>query len=77
MKSTVDREVHSIEGLFTCKKWDHTRHFIWCGGPADREAVTKSDHYGFTFLKIECGVGRGGTRYHGAPDRGRTAGSQR
>jgi hypothetical protein len=67
MKSTVDLEVYSIdeEGVFTCEKRDHPRDFVWCGGPADREAVTKSCYQGLVFHKINSGVGRRETRCHG------------
>src|ERR1700740_2810575 len=67
METTIDRKVHSVdkEGVLTCEKRNHTRDFIWCGTPADREAVTKSCHHCFTFLKFNSGVSGGETRCHG------------
>jgi hypothetical protein len=51
METTVDRQNHSVDkdGVLTCEKCNHTRDFIGCGGPADREAVKKSRHHCFTF----------------------------
>jgi hypothetical protein len=47
METTVDRKVDSIdkESVLTCEKRNHTRDFIWCGTPVEREAVTKSRHH--------------------------------
>ena len=44
METTVYRQVHTIdkEGVLTCEKRNDACDFIRCGGPADREAVTKS-----------------------------------
>jgi hypothetical protein len=67
METTVNRQVHSIdeEGVLTCEKCNHTRDFLWCSAPADREAVTKSRHYCFTLRKIDSGLGGSETRRHG------------
>jgi hypothetical protein len=68
MEATVDGQVHSVdkEGVLTCEKCNYTRDFLWCSGPTDGEAFTKSRHYRFTLLNIGSGLGEGETRCHGA-----------
>src|ERR1700679_718466 len=71
METAVDRQYHSIDknSVLTREKCNHARDIIWCGGPADRESVTKGCHYCFTFLEICSGLTRVETGCHGIDPR--------